>query len=129
MKKIIDGERPLRPTKGKKLGLSDELWEIIQSSLAHRVEERPSVPKFVDFLKKATPDIAMLEELAEFDANSEEHIGKLYRMFEYRDNTLLGMRENETLVVIEVFDRVSPHHLLAPLKRLTRSGSSFSTPR
>ena len=76
------------------------------------------MPKFVDFLKKATPDIAMLEELAEFDANSEEHIGKLHRMFEYRDNTLLGMRENETLVVIEVFDRVSPRYLFASLKRL-----------
>ena len=75
MKKIIDGERPLRPANGKKLGLSDDLWEIIQSSLAGRVEERSSVPKFVDFLKKATPDIAMLEELAEFDANSEDHIG------------------------------------------------------
>ena len=118
MKKIIDGERPLRPAKGKKLGLSDDLWEIIQSSLADRVEERSSVPKFVDFLKKATPDMSTLEELAEFDENSEDHIGKLHRLFQYRDNTLLGMRENETLVVIEVFDRVSPHYLFAPLKRL-----------
>ena len=91
MKGIIDGEQPPRPTERKKLGLLDELWGIIQSSLAHRVEERPSVPKFVNFLKKVTPDIAMLEELTEFDTNSEEHIGKLHHMFEYRDNILLGM--------------------------------------
>ena len=118
MKKIIDGERPPRPANGKKLGLSDELWEIIQSSLVHAVEKRPSVSTFIDFLEKATPDISTLEELAEFDENSEDHIGKLHRLFQYRDNTLLGMRENETLVVIEVFDRVSPRYLFVSLKRL-----------
>ena len=66
-KKITDGERPPRPPKGKKLGLSDELWEVVQSSLAHEVEERPLVSTFVDFLEDATPDIAVLEELVEQD--------------------------------------------------------------
>ena len=133
MVKIIDGERPPRPAKGKKFGLSDEFWEIIQSSLVHVVEKRPPVSTFIDFLEKATPDIAILEELAEFDANSKEHIGKLHRMFQYGDNTLLGMRENETLAVIEVFDRVSLHlHPLlfrASQTLLTSSGSRCSTPR
>jgi len=105
-KSIMDGERPPRPSKGKKLGLSDEFWEIIQSSLAHEVEKRPPVETFVEFLEKATPDIAMLRELAEFDANSEDDIQRLGRMFGYGDNTLLGMREDEILVLIEVFDRV-----------------------
>ena len=109
--------RPSRPQKGKNLGLSDELWELIQSSLAHEAERRPPVSTFV--LEKATPDIAVLKELIEFNANSEEHVQKLHHMFEYEDNTLLGMREEETLVVIEVFDRVSllAHHLFTPLKR------------
>ena len=133
MKKIIDGERPPRPAKGKKSGLSDEFWEIIQPSLVHGVEKRPPVSTFIDFLEKATPDIAILEEPAEFDANSEEHIGKLHRMFQYGDNTLLGMRENETLAVIEVFDRVNLHlHPLlfrASQTLLTSSGSRCSTPR
>ena len=107
MKKIIDGGRPQRPSGGKELGLSDELWELVRSSLAHEVEKRPSVPAFVDFLEKATPDIAALEALTAFDANSEDDVQKLRHMFEYGDNTLLGMREEETLVVIEVFDRVN----------------------
>jgi hypothetical protein len=38
---IIDGERPQRPPKGKKLGLSDELWEIIQFLLARETKKRP----------------------------------------------------------------------------------------
>ena len=107
MKKILDGERPPRPQKGKKLGLSDDLWEIIQSSLAHEAEKRPPVSTFLDVLEEVTPDIAALKELTEFDGNSEEHVQELRRMFGYGDNTLLGMREEETLVIIEVFDRVS----------------------
>ena len=62
---------------------------------------------FVGLLGDATPDIAMLEELTNFDASSEEDIQKLYHMFDYGDNTLLGMREEETLVVIEIFDQAS----------------------
>ena len=107
MKKVIDGERPLRPKKGKKLGLSDELWELIQSSLAHEVEKRPSASAFVDSLEKAIPGIAVLKELAEFNADSEEHVQKLRHMFEYEENTLFGMREEESLAVIEVLDRVN----------------------
>ena len=61
---------------------------------------------FVEFLEKATPNIAMLKELTEFDANSEDDIQKLRNVFEYKDNTLFGMREDEALVVIEVLDRV-----------------------
>ena len=106
MKRITDGERPSRPSGGKKLGLSDELWEVIQSSLAQEAEERCPLSRFINFLEKATPDTAVLKALAEFDANNEEHITKLRRMFGCGDNTLLGMREEETLTVIEVFDRV-----------------------
>ena len=118
MKNIIDGERPQRPPKGKKPGPSDEFWEIIRSSLAHVVEERPPVETFVKFLEKATPNMAALKELTEFDANSEGEIQKLRNLFEYGDNALFGMREDETLVAIEIFDRVGflVRHL-APLHR------------
>ena len=107
MVKIITGKRPSRPPKGRELGLSDELWGVIESSLAHKVEKRPSVSTFVDSLEKATPDIAALKGLTEFDASSQGHVQKLRHVFEYGDNTLLGMREKETLTVIEIFDRVS----------------------
>ena len=115
-KKITDGERPPRPPKGKKLGLSDELWEVVRSSLAQEVEERPLVSTFVDFLEDVTPDIAVVEELTKFDANSEEHVQELRCMFGHTDNTLLGMREEETLIVVEVFDRVD---LLLPTFHLS----------
>lgn len=108
MKKIKAGEQLLRPSEGKELGLSDELWELVQSSLTHEVEKRPPVSAFLDFLEKATPNISVLRELVEFDVNSEDDIKKLRHMFEHEDNTLLGMREGETLMVIEIFDRVKP---------------------
>ena len=108
IRRIIAGERPSRPSGGKELGLSDELWELVRSAWAHEVGERPSLSEFVDLLKEATPDIAVLEELTEFDASSEEDVKELRYMFEYGDNTLLGMREEETLILIEVFDRASP---------------------
>jgi hypothetical protein len=119
MKKITDGERPLRPPKATRLGLSDELWVAIQSSLVSKAERRPSVSVFVDLLERANPDITVLRELTEFDASSEGHTQKLRHMLRYGDNTLLGMREKETLVVIEVFDRVRMFFTenLAPLPR------------
>ena len=130
MKKILDGEKPPRPPKGKKLGFSDDLWEVVQYSLAHKVEERPPVSMFLDTLEEVTPDIAALKELTEFDANSEEHIQELRRMFGYGDNTLLGMREEETLVIIEVFDRVNlTRHVSHPQMFLISSDSRSSTPR
>ena len=131
IKKILDGERPPRPPKGKKLGLSDKLWEVVQTSLVEKVEERPSVSAFVDLLEEATPDIAALEGLTEFNADSEEHVQGLRYMLGYGDNTLLGMREEETLVVIEVFDRVDflARYLHTSRTLLTSSGSRSSTPR
>ena len=51
--------------------------------------------------------MAVLKELTKFDTNSEEHINKLRHVFEYGNNTLFGMREEETLIAIEVFDRVN----------------------
>ena len=118
IKRIVDGERPSKPSGGKELGLSDELWELVRSSWVREVERRPPVSAFVDLLEKATPDIAALKELVEFDASSKEDVRELYRLFEYGDNTLLGMREEETLVVIEIFDRASlpACHLFTPLE-------------
>ena len=55
-------------------------------------------------------------ELTKFNANSEEHVQELRCMFGHTDNTLLGMREEETLIVIEVFDRVD---LLLPAFHLS----------
>ena len=113
--KTISRKKLLRPLIGEELGFSDELLELTLSSLAHEAKERPSVSTFVNLLERATPNIAMLGQLVGFDANSEGHIQELRRMFEYKDNTLLGMREEETFVVIEVFDMVksslngSPH--------------------
>jgi len=120
LKKFIDRERPSRPSGGKELGLSDELWELVRSSLGREVEKRPLVRGFVELLEKVNPSVETLEELMEFDANSEKHLQELRCVFEYRDNTLLGMREAETLVVIEVFDRVSllAHHLCTLHERL-----------
>ena len=125
MRKIMDGDRPQRPSKGKKYGLSDDLWEIIQSSLAHRAEERPHVGTFVEFLEKAIPNMDMLKELTKFDANSEDDIRKLCKMFEYGDNALSGMREDEALVVIEVFDRVGS----LVIARSLSLGSDFPWPQ
>ena len=113
VERIVNGERPSRPPMGEILGLSDDLWEIVQSSLVSEVEERPLASTFVDFLEKATPDITVLKQLTKFDANSKEHVQSLRHIFGYGDNTLLGMRKEETLVVAEVLDRVNPltHHL------------------
>ena len=91
MKKIADGERPPRPSEGRKLGLSGEFWELVQSSLAHEADKRPQVDAFVEFLEQANPNIAMLEELTEFDAHSEDDTQRLRHMFGYEDNTLFGM--------------------------------------
>jgi len=127
MEKIKEGERPSRPPEAAGLGLSDELWAAIQSSLVCEVEKRPPASAYVKRLEAANPNIAVLKELTKFDANSEVNIQKLRHMFRHGDNTLLGMREEESLVVIEVFDRVNlvARHL-SPV--LTSSGTRFSTP-
>jgi len=54
MVKIIRGERPTRPKDTTKLGLTDDLWELIQSAWAQDAEHRPPVEKIIDFLLRAT---------------------------------------------------------------------------
>lgn len=105
-KKIADGERPPQPPKTTRLGLSDELWASIGSLWAHEADHRPPVSTFVDLLERVNPDIDSLEELTSFDPDSEEHLTKLQSIIRHRDNTLFGMRESESLVLIKVFDRV-----------------------
>jgi len=107
MERIKGGERPSRPPNTTRLGLSGGLWVVIQSLLVHEAEKRPPVSAFVEWLDAANPSIAALEDLTKFDPNSEGDIRNLRHMFRHRDNTLFGMREKETLVVIEVFNRVS----------------------
>jgi len=106
MEKIKEGQGPLRPPESTGLGPSDEIWVVIQSSLVREVEKRPPASAFVEWFEAANPSTAVLKELTKFDANSEDDIQKLRRMLGYGDNTLLGMREEESLVVIEVFDQV-----------------------
>ncbi|KAF9789355.1 kinase-like domain-containing protein [Thelephora terrestris] len=104
--KLVDGERPPRPPKASRLGLSNELWAAVQSLWAHEPGDRPPLITFVDLLKRFNPDMGLLEELKEFDANSDKHIEKLNNILHYGDNALFGMREDESLVLIELFDRV-----------------------
>lgn len=46
------GERPLRPPEATKLGLTDDLWELIQSAWAEDATKRPSVPTIIDFFQE-----------------------------------------------------------------------------
>ena len=105
--KIVGGERPPRPPKTTKFGLSDELWAVVQSLWAHEASDRPPLYTLVDLLEKANPEITLLKELMEFNGNSEEDITKLRNMFDCGDNALFGMREDESLFLIEIFDRAS----------------------
>lgn len=103
IREIMDGKRPPRPPNAANLGLSDELWAVIQCLWAHEAGDRPPVSTFADLLGRATPD-ALLEGLMEFDVNSEQHITRLQSLMDYGDNLLFGM--GESLVLIDVFDRV-----------------------
>ena len=103
---IARGKRPLRPSQTSNLGLSGELWAAIESLWAHQAGDRLPLSTFIDLLERAIPDITLLEELMEFDVNSGGHMKKLEYIFNFGDITLLGMREYESLVLVEVFDRV-----------------------
>ena len=106
MKKVMDGERPPQPRIMSGFGLSKELWAAVQSSWAPEVANRHSVSAFVSLLERATPDICSLRALTKFDANSGDHNKKLRNLLGCGDNALLGMREEDSLILIEVFDQV-----------------------
>ncbi|KAF9651282.1 kinase-like protein, partial [Thelephora ganbajun] len=50
IKNIMLGERPKRPSRATELGLTDGLWDLIQSGWAQNASERPSVPTIIDSL-------------------------------------------------------------------------------
>lgn len=49
---IMSGERPARPSEATKLGLTDDLWELIQFAWAEDPTERPSIPTIINFLQE-----------------------------------------------------------------------------
>ena len=105
-KEIVDGERPSRPPGTMELGLSSEIWEVISSFWAHEAGDRPPLSTLVDLLEKVNPDIALLEELMESGVSSKPFTTKFRHLLYLEDHTLFGMREYESLALIEVFDRV-----------------------
>ena len=116
MKKIIDAKRPPRP-KGKKLELSDEFWEITQSPLAYEMGKDLRWRHSSSFWR-GLPQISPCPDNSPNSTRTLKTISKTSAVFEYGDDALFGMREDET-VVIEVFDRVGflVRHLV-PLYRL-----------
>ena len=52
--KVISGERPTRPANTAELGLTDELWDLIQSAWAQDVQKRPPVEAIIGFLLQTT---------------------------------------------------------------------------
>ena len=44
------GKRPERPSQATELGLTDGLWDLIQSAWAEDATKRPSVPTIIDVL-------------------------------------------------------------------------------
>jgi hypothetical protein len=46
------GERPVRPSEATELGLTGDLWQLIQSAWAEDATKRPSVPTIIYFLQE-----------------------------------------------------------------------------
>ena len=53
--KIIDGERPKKPTMTARLGFTGELWEIVERCWNKDRDERPSLGVILSTLKDAVP--------------------------------------------------------------------------
>ena len=51
MKKFLRGDVPLRPLLGKRLGLDDEVWNVIQECLDLEPEARPTIKDVRSFLE------------------------------------------------------------------------------
>lgn len=54
MIKIRKKERPPRPAEATKFGLTDDLWDLIQSAWAQEPDHRPPVEAIVGFLLEAS---------------------------------------------------------------------------
>jgi len=76
MRKIVGGERPSRPS-ATELGLSDELWAVIQASLASEVEKRPIVSVFDDLLGRVGPETVLVVQREEIIHVSNDSVSCL----------------------------------------------------
>jgi len=68
--RVYSGVRPGRPEQGLELGLSDEIWEMVQSCWHHEKAKRPVISSVLDGFCKATlvssgvlnPELKILQE-------------------------------------------------------------------
>ena len=99
-------EKFLLETDEALIALTDSFLHLTPPSQAKAIPigGKPELTR--GFAPHTAPYIAVLKELIELDTNSESDIQKLHDIFEYGDNQFFEMREDETLVAAEVFDRV-----------------------
>jgi len=51
---VLRGERPERPVDAESLGLSDTLWELVQSCWSESSSTRPTAQQLLDYLSHAS---------------------------------------------------------------------------
>jgi hypothetical protein len=114
MLKVMSGERPKRPNELRKIGLSDEVWRLVELSWQHEREKRPSISFVLSRLRGATPGISILEKLEDFDPNSEESIDVLWSVLESPTSKIIAadMTRENYVALIEILYRVSANYFI-----------------
>jgi hypothetical protein len=49
--RVIQGGRPLKPTGCENIGLTDDLWEVVQRGWAKELSSRPALSAFMEVLE------------------------------------------------------------------------------
>ena len=107
--KVMSRGRPQRPIELLDIGLSDEVWTLVESSWHHERETRPSISFLLNRLRAATPGISVLEGLEDFDPNSQASIDVLRSILESSVDKIKAadMTHENHVTLIDILDRVS----------------------
>jgi hypothetical protein len=102
-------ERPQREEELLKVGLSDEVWTLVQLCWHHERDMRPKISFVLNRLRAATPSISILEGLEGFDSASEASIDVLRSALESSVDKVSSadLTHENHVTLIDILDRVS----------------------
>jgi hypothetical protein len=112
--KVINGERPSRPEGSLELGLTDDIWELVQKCWRHDRETRPQISFVLNRLRACAPRIPRHERLSDFDPNSQESIDIVRSILDGPLDVVFApdVTDDNQIKFIEMLDQVRVHYCI-----------------
>lgn len=121
--RVMKGKRPDRPENASSLGLTSDIWELMQMCWQQYYDDRPNISSVLEYLQRPAPGLSRRERLglADFDPADESSIDKIRSVLDTQTDMdiLLDCHDLDAIMFIDMLDHVRMTTVLPSIAPLT----------